>query len=257
MIYPALVQGDEAKNSIVKMIEKANRDAIAEVLIVGRGGGSIEDLWAFNEEIVARAVYNSKIPIVSAVGHETDFTIIDFVSDLRAPTPSGAAELVVPDQIKLKADLVKLRQKMDLLETTRLITATKSFKTLLRSTVFQNPQRIFEKSTLQLMNASSRLEQCSPEKTLIKNQEKVQTLSLLLQQNFRLIFENKTHSFISMAEKLELLNPLSIMKKGYSVLKKGSKIIRSIQEFQIGDTVGMTLSDGSASAIVQSIRKEE
>jgi exodeoxyribonuclease VII large subunit len=128
---------------------------------------------------------------------------------------------------------------------------------LLRSTVFQNPERIFEKSAMRLMNVSGRLEQGSPEKNLRKNQEKITTLSTLLNQDFRLIFEKKAHFFLSVTEKMELLNPLSIMKKGYSVIKKGSKIIRSVQEFHVDDSLGLTLSDGTAVAIVQSIRKED
>jgi exodeoxyribonuclease VII large subunit len=256
LIYPALVQGEEAKNSIVKMIEKANADAIADVLIVGRGGGSIEDLWAFNEEIVANAIYQSRIPIVSAVGHETDFTIADFVADLRAPTPSGAAELVVPDSEKLRQDLDKLKQKLDYVENNRLRTAKKSLQTVLQSAVFRNPDRLLEKSRMQVLNISDRLEQTDPAKVLLKKSEQISQFSQRLDRGFHRIYLQNAHLFTLMAEKLELLNPLAIMKKGYAVVKKNQKIIRSVQEIAPQDMIDVVLQDGTADCIVTGIRKE-
>jgi len=256
LIYPALVQGDEAKNSIVKMIEKANADAICDVLIVGRGGGSIEDLWAFNEEIVANAIYHSRIPIVSAVGHETDFTIADFVSDLRAPTPSGAAELVVPDREKLKQDLDKLKQKIVYLENNRLSMAHKSLETVLQSLVFRNPDRLLEKSRMRVLALSDRLEQTDPAKVLVKRNEQVTQFSERLDRGFTQIYVKNAHQFEIMAGKLELLNPLAIMKKGYAVVKKNQRIIRSVQEVALHDSIDVVLQDGTVEGIITGIRKE-
>lgn len=256
LIYPAVVQGDEAKISIVKMIEKANRDAIADVLIVGRGGGSIEDLWAFNEEIVANAIYQSRIPVVSAVGHETDFTIADFVSDRRAPTPSAAAELVVPDRETLVQDLLKLEQKMEYIQKTKIDFCERKLKTILQSIIFRNPDRILEKNQMRFVNLSDRLEQSHPAKMLEKKTEQLSQFGLRLDLYYRRAYEKSVHEFQIMTEKLSLLNPLSIMKKGYAVIKKEEKIIRSVEDVAVKETIAVTLQDGLLDCLITGIRKE-
>jgi exodeoxyribonuclease VII large subunit len=255
-VYPALVQGEGAKASLVSMIEKANQDQLCDILIVGRGGGSIEDLWAFNEEVVANAVYESQIPIISAVGHETDFTIIDFVADLRAPTPSGAAELVVPDQIMLLQNIAKLKQKLNYLLDNQIHSKLQRLQVLTETPIFRHPDRLFEKNTLHLITLTSRLEQTDPLKIFTKNQLLIDNLTNRLNFNFRLMFDRQSHKYQTMINKLELLNPLTIMKKGYSIIKKGSKIIRSVTEMSINDSLSLALTDGTAECVVNKIRKE-
>ena len=256
VVYPALVQGEEAKFSIVKMIEKANQDSIADVLIVGRGGGSIEDLWAFNEEIVAKAIYDSKIPIISAIGHETDTTIADFVSDLRAPTPSGAAELVVPDQKNLLETLINYQQKMRTYVNRVLTAESRHLNQLLSSYVFINPARLIEKPTMQLMHLTDRLTQTRPDKLLITAFEKVTRLEDTLNGLYRDRLRHEAIQFVNLAEKLELLNPLNLMKKGYAIVKKDGKIIKSIQPFHINDHIDISMVDGTIQATIDQILKD-
>ena len=256
LIYPALVQGEGAKNSIASMIAKANRDGKADVLIVGRGGGSIEDLWAFNEEIVSQAIRASRIPIVSAVGHETDFTISDFVADLRAPTPSGAAELVVPDRIQLLQTIDKARNRADLAWLSRIRAENNRLRALQDSFVFRDPRRLLEKSAYRLLHANERLEQASPTKTLEKNREKTALLLQRAQQAFQSGWERQAALFARAADKLELLNPLAIMKKGYSVIKKEQRIVRSVTELTLGDRLETILADGTAETEVVGLRKD-
>lgn len=257
LVYPAIVQGDGAKQSISAMIEKANRDAFADVLIVGRGGGSIEDLWAFNEEMVADAIRRSKIPVISAVGHETDFTIADFVADLRAPTPSGAAELAVPDSSRLDADVAKLAFRAEFLVSGRIRAERARLSSVLESFAFRNPLRLTETARLRFLHATERLEGAHPARVLEKHAEKTGNLAMRLDSAFRGLLDRRVQSFRLMAEKMELLNPLGLMKKGYSVLRKGPRILRSIEEMAPGDRVEAVLSDGTAECIVETLRKDE
>jgi exodeoxyribonuclease VII large subunit len=256
LVYPALVQGEEAKTSLVSMIEKANRDRMAEVLIIGRGGGSIEDLWAFNEEIVARAVYGSTLPVVSAVGHETDFTIIDFVADLRAPTPSGAAEIVVPDRGNLERDVAKLGAKLDFLIQNRLDADSRRLRGILDSSVFRTPERLMEKPSFRLQNLSERLEGTNPRKILGKQKETLGYLMVRMEGSFRSLLDRQTYKFQGMTDKLELLNPLFLMKKGYAVVKKDHQIIRSVNQLTVKDPIDVLMTDGLAECVVAGIRKD-
>lgn len=257
IVYPALVQGEEAKNSLVKMIEKANRDQLCDVLIVGRGGGSIEDLWAFNEEIVAKAIFESKIPIVSAVGHETDTTIADFVSDLRAPTPSGAAEIVVPDQKVLLESLTLSSTKMRHLVDRTITAESRHLNTLLNSYVFLNPARMTEKQTMQLMNLQGRLSQTRPDRLLDKAKDNLIQFENLLHNNYQTQINFVQNKFVSLTEKLELVNPLSIMKKGYTIVKKQGVIQKSIETLAKNDEIEVLMADGYVTATVDSVKKGE
>lgn len=257
IVYPALVQGEEAKNSLVKMIEKANRDQLCDVLIVGRGGGSIEDLWAFNEEIVAKAIFESKIPIVSAVGHETDTTIADFVSDLRAPTPSGAAEIVVPDQKALLESLTLSSTKMRNLVDRTITAESRHLNTLLNSYVFLNPARMTEKQTMQLMNLQGRLSQTRPDRLLDKAKDNLIQFENLLHNNYQTQINFVQNKFASLTEKLELVNPLSIMKKGYTIVKKQGVIQKSIETLAKNDEIEVLMADGYVTATVDSVKKGE
>lgn len=233
VVRPAQVQGDGAAEDIAKAIEEFNAFNGADVLIVGRGGGSIEDLWAFNEEVVARAVFNSKIPVISAVGHETDYTICDFVADLRAPTPSAAAEIAVPDITELTADLLKIKQQMIISvknkfneERTRLLAIEKSGAL---------------KDPLSKLNENKR--------NLLYFSEKINDLTQAY------IDRQKLH-FSSLAGKLDTLSPLGVIARGYAIVSKGEDVLTKAKDFNIGDTVNIKLSDGNVSASVTGICEE-
>ncbi len=228
VLYPVLVQGENSADSIVEAIEYFNKTYLADVLIVGRGGGSIEDLWSFNEEKVARAIYNSHIPIVSAVGHEIDFTISDFVADLRAPTPSAAAELVVPSQTELgeKFNNVYRRlyqQSMRVIERSRM-----RLKQCEEKEVLKNPLRRLETEKQYLDNLSYKLD------TLCKN----------------MVAVKKTQMTESVA-RLDGLSPLGTLKRGYSLSHTDDgRVINSVVQVAVGDTVRVQVSDGSFRAEV-------
>ena len=234
ILFPAIVQGDLAKDSIVKMIEEANDPKYEiDTLIVGRGGGSIEDLWAFNEECVARAIYNSRIPIISAVGHETDFTIADFVADLRAPTPTSAAEQAVPSIIELTNTInqYKIRSNESINSLFRLLKEQlNKYKT---TYVLSNPLAPFEIKTQMLDGLYERLN------TYIKN--------ILLVR-----YKNNLELYIN---KLELLNPLNVLKKGYSISTINNKPIKSIKDVKKDDNITIKVIDGEINSSVKEIVK--
>ncbi|MBU1144244.1 MAG: exodeoxyribonuclease VII large subunit [Firmicutes bacterium] len=257
IIYPALVQGEQAKQSIVTQIEKANIDNLVDTLIIGRGGGSIEDLWAFNEEAVARSIFASRIPIISAVGHETDFTIADFVSDMRAPTPSAAAEIAVPEKKNILLELFSQKQKLNFVMKNMLESKLKHFNQIKTSYVFSQPKRLFETRELRFSNSIDRLFQQNPEKTLIFHQEAVLKLEQDLHNRFSTLIKTSEYQYINLIEKLELVNPLSIMKKGFSIIKKDQKIIKNITNVAINDSIDVYMSDGQLNCQILSIRKDE
>lgn len=231
VLYPVLVQGENAAASIVAAIEYFNRTHSADVLIVGRGGGSIEDLWAFNEESVARAIYRSEIPIISAVGHEIDFTIADFVADLRAPTPSAAAELVVPSQIELKEKFNNVyhrlyRQSTRILESSRL-----ELKRLKEQSVLRNPMQKTDELRIYL----DRLQQDFVDGCAEIQKQKQQRLRVA-------------------AAQLNGLNPLAVLERGFSVLQNPSgAVIRSVTEVSKEDTLEVLLRDGKVGVRVESV----
>lgn len=206
ILFPTLVQGDGAKDDIVKNIKKA-KDYDVDVLIIGRGGGSIEDLWAFNEEIVARAIYECEIPIISAVGHEVDFTIADFVADLRAPTPTAAAELAVPNMVDIKTSLNQYSIRLKEAIYKKVNYQKLYLDTIKNSFVIKNPMIMFDnkRQTLDLLNTKiNELMQRKLEKT--KDQTKV------------------------IIDKLELLNPLKVLNRGYSITYSNGKVIKDIKD---------------------------
>lgn len=231
LIYPALVQGEGAKQSIVENIQLANEQKRCDVLIVGRGGGSIEDLWAFNERIVIDAIFQSNIPIISAVGHETDFTLADFVSDMRAPTPTAAAELATPD---IKALLEFVKQQTYLLN--------------------QGLKGWFRERQMKLMYLDQRLSGLNPERKLNELKEAHERHRLRLNQNMHRILEIKQHRFDLLIQKLEVLNPLSMMDRGYSVSEVDGKVIRTIDDVQENDTITLHVIDGNITSTV--VKKE-
>lgn len=223
LIAPVLVQGDEAAAQIAQAIADLNRfQPGLDVLLVGRGGGSMEDLWAFNEEIVARAIFNSKIPVISCVGHEVDFTIADFVADLRAPTPSAAAELVVQNSQNTQQHIVQLQKR--LLQSVSLFyeRAKRRFDLALNSRVFKNPETLLQPKELELDELSQRLE----------NAWKAKLAAF-------------THRFELAQNKLQALGPQAVLKRGYSITRRadGSVICR-VNQTEPGETVFIQVQDG-------------
>lgn len=233
VICPVAVQGEYAASQIKNAIELFNERKAADVLIVGRGGGSIEDLWAFNEEIVALAVAASEIPIISAVGHETDFTICDFVADLRAPTPSAAAELAVPDIRALLENIYGAKSRMDYAVSSRIRSCT---------------------SALEI--AKSRLKILSPKRYIENLTVRVDKASMAMNAAAEKILENKKSSFMQSCARLDALSPLKILSRGYSVASKNGKIITSSAELLPNDLVDIQLGNGSAECKVIEVKGE-
>lgn len=224
-LLPVRVQGSEAPGEIVAAIRYANFYKLADLLIVGRGGGSIEDLWAFNDEAVAHAIYNSKIPVISAVGHEPDVTISDFVADLRAATPSNAAELAVPDQDALRQQLDSMMSAMLSSVTRRLRSARQHLNTLSASGALQSPTKYIAHRRDNLALLASRLEAAQ-----------MRTVS------------NKKQQFISLTAMLDAMSPLKVLTRGYAMVEdQEGALIRSVHQVKEDDTVTVCLSDGSLS----------
>ena len=224
-LYPVPVQGEGAAEKIADGIRFMNENNLADVLILARGGGSLEDLWPFNEEIVAHAIYNSKLPIISAVGHETDFSISDFVADLRAPTPSAAAELAVPDiyEIKQKINVYQNRLRMSLVKKVEIMKLR--YEKCMNSRVFKEPTRNINDNYLRIDNYIKRLE------NTIKIKQK----------------EEKT-KYIELISKLDALSPLKTLTRGYSIVETDHKIIKSSTQLNTGDKIKLRFSDGQKNA---------
>lgn len=255
ILFPALVQGDLAKESIVKQIEEANDPKYnLDTLIVGRGGGSIEDLWAFNEEIVARAIYNSRVPIISAVGHEIDFTIADFVADLRAPTPTGAAEMAVPNLVDLLNTIGQYKIRLNNNITNNISYLKDMLKKLSTSYVLSNPLATFEIREQKLDEIIIRLNTNLLHKLdVYKNRfESIKTKRVLLHPEDMLIKYNNSMELV--INKLELLNPLNVLKKGYSVTKINDKPLKTIKDVKAKDKLNIKIIDGEIDAIVEGVK---
>ncbi len=231
VLFPSLVQGENAPLSICEGIRNAEEYGV-DVLIVGRGGGSIEDLWAFNDERVAYAIYNCKIPVISAVGHEVDFTIADFVADLRAPTPSAAAELVAPSTATLMQDVNALIQRAKMAVETK----------------------IWEKSK-ELDDLKERFLQNSPEIYLEKTKKDLEVLKKSLYSSIEYITQKKSSEFLVYTEKLETLSPLKVLSRGYSITFSEDKPITSVSEIKENDVIKTRLADGTVFSSVTKIER--
>ncbi len=254
ILFPALVQGELAAPDIVKQIKRADEYDL-DVLIVGRGGGSIEDLWAFNEEIVARAIYDAKTPIISAVGHEIDFTISDFVSDLRAPTPTGAAEMAVPNIIDVKNFINQLNIRLNKDIENIIEFNKKRVDNLKTSYVLSNPLATFEireqKLDTLIDNLNTKMKYIiNLEEKKLDNIKKNYTLN-----NPDSFLNNYNNTYELLLNKLNLLNPLSVLSKGYSVVTKDMKAIKDIKDINIKDKLDIRLCKGKLNVIVEG--KEE
>ena len=226
-LLPVPVQGPGAAEQIAEKIKIMNDQKLADVLIIGRGGGSLEDLWPFNEEIVARAIYQSELPIISAVGHETDFTIADFVADLRAPTPSAAAELAVPDVYELKQKINNYQNRYRLALKKKIELMKLRYEKCMKSRVFTDPMRKIRDMDVTLDSYVQRLE------NKIKIMQK----------------DNKA-SYIELVTKLDTLSPLKTLTRGYSLTEKDNKIVKSVNELNKNDKVKLKFHDGEKDAII-------
>ena len=226
-LLPVPVQGPGAAEKIAEKIKVMNEKKLADLLIIGRGGGSLEDLWPFNEEIVARAIYDSELPIISAVGHETDFTIADFVADLRAPTPSAAAELAVPDvyELKQKINNYQNRYRLALKKKNELMRLR--YEKCMKSRVFTDPLRRIRDMDVTVDSYIQRLE-----------------------NKMKIIHKESQSSYIKLVSKLDTLSPLKTLTRGYSLTEKDNKIVKSAKELEKDDKVKLKFSDGEKDAII-------
>ena len=227
-LLPVPVQGEGAAEKISNGIEYMNKNKLADVFILARGGGSLEDLWPFNEEIVAHSIYNSKIPIISAVGHETDFTIADFVADLRAPTPSAAAELAVPDiyEVKRKIETYQDRLRNSLIKKLELMNLR--YEKCMSSSVFKEPLRKINDNYIKLDNCIKQIE-----------------------NSIKVKHEKEKTKYIELIAKLDALSPLKTLYRGYSITEKNNKVIKSKEELKTNDLIEIRFIDGKKEAIVK------
>lgn len=276
IIYPTAVQGDDAPGQIVRAIELANARRECDVLIVGRGGGSLEDLWSFNDERVARAIFASTIPVVSAVGHETDVTIADFVADLRAPTPSAAAEVVSRNQLELLRQLQNGQQRLEMAMDYFLAERTRRFTQLQHRLHQQHPQlrlarqqtvleRLrqrmnvalegqLKRATLRQQRVAQRLNQQNPQPKIYRAQTRIQQLEYRLAENLRARLSSTRERFGNAVTHLEAVSPLSTLARGYSVTTAtDGKVLKQTQQVKAGDVLTTRLSDGWVESEVKGV----
>ena len=224
-LLPVPVQGEGAAEKIAEGIEYMNQNQLADVIILARGGGSLEDLWPFNEEIVAHSIYESKIPIISAVGHETDFSISDFVADLRAPTPSAAAELAVPDIYEVKQKINTYQNRLKMALTKKLEIMKLRYDKCMSSSVFREPTRRIQ-----------------------ENYIKIDSYVKQLENVINKIKEKNKNKYIELVSKLDTLSPLKTLTRGYSIIEKKGKIVKSVTDLQTEDEISIRLKDGEKQA---------
>ena len=253
ILFPSLVQGDAAASDIVKNIKKAEEYQL-DVLIIGRGGGSLEDLWPFNEEIVARAIFECNIPIISAVGHEIDFTIADFVADMRAPTPTGAAEMAVPNISDLISHIDNLKIRLNEAINKKINYQKLYLDSIKNSFVIKNPMIMYENKKQKLDSMLENLE------NLFANYIKGHRHKLeLLKSNYILnnpsvLYKEKKVYLSNLIEKLELINPMGVLKRGYSLTTQDNHIIKNIKDVDMNKELLIQLHDGN---IITTVKKLE
>ena len=255
ILFPSLVQGEYAKDDIVKKINLANTYTDIDTLIVGRGGGSIEDLWPFNEEIVARAIYNSRIPVISAVGHEIDYTIADFVSDLRAPTPTAAAELAVPDITTIINYLDSAKQRSTNAILNICTNKKKSLNKLEDSYVLKKPTVIYEVLEQKLDNLIDNLNNKMNNIIEIYKVRVFELSNSYVFYNKDIVLKPKIDKLGHIIHKLEILNPLSTLKRGYTITKVDNKVVSSIKSLKKDDILNIEFNDGKVISKVMEVSK--
>lgn len=228
LLCPVLVQGDMAAGQIRRALRYLDRTHLCDVIIIARGGGSAEDLWAFNDELLAREIYRTQTPVISAVGHETDFTICDFVADLRAPTPSAAAELAVPDASQLQMALLDQFIAMRRMAEQKVWEAKSRLHTLAEKDVMRNPSAPIQNLFLALDQIASGL-----------------------QRSFERFFSCKEQQLSNLSVKLDMLSPLRILSCGYALVQKGKKPVKSVKTLSKGDVLTLRFYDGQAECVVK------
>ena len=251
-LFPSLVQGEDAKEDIVKQIKKAENFYLPlDTLIVGRGGGSIEDLWPFNEEIVARAIYECKVPTISAVGHEIDFTIADFVADLRAPTPTGAAEMAVPQLSDMKNYLNQVNIRLNNTINNKINNNKRKLNDIMARNIFKNPMIIYEKKELYFDSILERLKFSLKSLTSAKEKELIKVKNSYILKNPHQLLEKKGNKYLQLVSKLETLSPLLTLQRGYTMTKKEGKVITKSTDVKKKDIIEIVFSDGSVNAEIK------
>ena len=275
ILFPALVQGKDAAPDIVRQIKEADNGYDLDVLIVGRGGGSIEDLWAFNEEIVARAIYDAKTPIISAVGHEIDFTIAYFVADMRAPTPTGAAEMAVPTVGEISNIIRSFEIRLNEFMTNSLKKNELRLAKVKNSYILKNPLSLYEVKEQKLDNFIETLNHIvlkkldnyqtimthikssyvlkNPMRLFNSQQEKLILEEKMLYNNIKNIILKNNQSYKLLVKTLKLVNPLNILDKGYSLVKKDGNVISDCNDLKVNDVINIRFSKGEIDALVKSV----
>lgn len=279
VLFPALVQGNEAANSIAAQIKMINTLDDFDTIIIGRGGGSIEDLWPFNEEVVAQAIFASKLPVISSVGHETDTTIADLVADMRAATPTAAAELATPVLTDILEELQKLQLQTIVAFRNILKMRSQQVQHLQQSYIFQEPQRLYEgyvqnvdilteklisleKQQITTAEGSfktlnSRLLANTPASRIKMAKQNVEHLRQMTNNNITNRFSKYANDLNSLIGSLDTLSPLKIMSRGYTYVTRDTKVVKSIEDLSIDDKIQLNFSDGSANAVIKTINSED
>ena len=280
LLYPTKVQGDEAAEEIARNIARANQRDDLDLLIIGRGGGSIEDLWAFNEEIVVRAIFESRLPIISSVGHETDVTLADFVADRRAATPTAAAELATPvTKLDLLAHLQNQEKRMATAVRNVLSKKQESLKKCSQSVIFRQPERLYDgymqrldqlqlrlKQSLrtrisdnkQLVQARThQLIQLSPVTKIQRYQDRLGQLDKLLRSQMALVYDAKVSEVKRLSEALLMLDTSRIVARGYAIVKKEDSVVDSVESLKKKDQVTLLMRDGQVELEVKDVKTKE
>ena len=276
VLYPTVVQGVHAVNSILKNLDLVEQEEY-DVVIIGRGGGSIEDLWAFNEEPVVRRVAELSIPVISSVGHETDTTLIDFVSDMRAATPTAAAEIATPVLMEIHQQLRNLQTRLEQALSRQLQIKRERMQALANASIFQNPERIYQvyqqrvdqlemrlqqmmqqsvqHKRQQLLKNQHRLELGSPSRRVQTEKQALQYLAKRLEQAQGQLMKDKKQQFQRAIQQLDLLSPLKIMNRGYGILQQEETIIKSVDQLEVNQELTIQLVDGTVRSKVTSVEK--
>ncbi len=279
LVYPTLVQGETAARKIAENIARINARNDIDLIIIGRGGGSLEELWAFNEEVVVRSVFDSDVPVISAVGHETDFSLADFAADVRAATPTAAAELAVPHYQDLNERLLERKYRLTSLMRQNLERSEVNLRAKRERLMLRGPKKLLDEQTERLDYFSGRLENAyargiwqqktyftqfsnrlqlvSPERLVADAKRDTKELSRRLQLATNETVKLKRHEFEKHISALELLSPLSLLKRGYGVTYKAGKVVKEVRELASGDEVKVVLSDGAFLANVTSKEEEK
>ena len=255
ILFPSLVQGNDAAKDIVKKIEIANTYDI-DTLIVGRGGGSIEDLWPFNEEIVARAIYNSRVPVISAVGHEIDFTIADFVADLRAPTPTAAAELAVPNIDTINTYLDNAISRSTLSVNNLIDTRKQTLNSFMTSYILKKPTAMYE---IKEQNLDFLIDRLNKQMKLVLDNVNIRlfkSVNSYVMTNPDILYKFKSQNLNHIVNKLEVLNPMNTLKRGYAIIKKDNKVISDSKKLAKNDIINVDIKNGSINAKVLEVESE-